>query len=102
MENLDGMGSSLMAGTGKRPSARKRTVSLTIDPHLYAAAKRLGVNASRVAEEALTQEVARRQAEALAAEIQRDIEAANAYVARYGSFADLARQHFSPADDEPV
>lgn len=81
---------------------RKRTVSLTIDPGLYAEAKRLGVNASRVAEEALTSEVARRRAEALVAEIRIDIEAANAYIERNGSFADQAREHFADSGDEAV
>jgi post-segregation antitoxin (ccd killing protein) len=86
----------------RKPKTRKRTVSLTIDPELYAQAKNLGVNASRIAEEALTQEVARRRAEALAAEIRADLEAANDYVARNGSYAELARAHFSAKDDGAV
>ena len=84
------------------PKTRKRTVSLTIDPALYAEARNLGINASRVAEEALTGEVARRRAEALAAEIRADLEAANAYVDKHGSFADLARKHFADSGDETV
>lgn len=81
---------------------RKRTVSLTIDPELYARAKSLGVNASRIAEEALTEEVARRRAEALAAEIRTDLEAANDYVSKNRSFAELAREHFDAKDDDSV
>ena len=84
------------------PKTKKRTVSLTIDPDLYAEARSFGVNASRVAEEALTIEVARRRAAALAAAIRKDIEAANAYVERNGSFAELAREHFAGSGDETV
>jgi post-segregation antitoxin (ccd killing protein) len=84
------------------PKTRKRTVSLTIDPDLYAQAKSLGVNASQVAEEALTHEVARRRAETLAAEIRADLDAADNYVAKNGSFADLAREHFAESADDSV
>jgi len=86
----------------RKPKTRKRTVSLTIDPELYAQAKSLGVNASRIAEEALTHEVARRRAEALAVEIRADLEAANDYVSRNGSYAELAREHFATKDDDAV
>src|SRR5690606_11847938 len=44
-------------------SARKRTVSLTLNGDLYAKAKELGINASRVAEEALAAELTRVLAE---------------------------------------
>jgi hypothetical protein len=43
--------------------AAKQTVSLTINSDLYAQARRLGINASQIAEEALIQEVTRRKAE---------------------------------------
>jgi hypothetical protein len=46
--------------------------------------------------------VARRRAEALAAEIRIDIEAANDYVSRNGSYAELAREHFAKKDDDAV
>ena len=36
------------------------------------------------------------------AKIEIDLAAANDYVARHGSFAELARAHFAAADDEPV
>lgn len=85
-----------------QPKTRKRTVSLTIDPGLYDEARRYGVNASRIAEEALTGEVARLRAEALAAEIRVDLEAANAYTEKHGCFADLARAHFADSGDEAV
>jgi post-segregation antitoxin (ccd killing protein) len=80
------------------PKVAKQTVSLTINGDLIAQVKRLGINASQVAEEALAQEVARRRAEQLRAEIEQDLEAANAYAARHGSFAELVREHYR--DDE--
>lgn len=73
--------------------AAKRTVSLTINSDLYAQAKGFGINASRVAEEALSYEVARRQEEVLSAEIRQDLEACNDYTARHGSFAAMVREH---------
>ncbi|HEU4619028.1 MAG TPA: type II toxin-antitoxin system CcdA family antitoxin [Gammaproteobacteria bacterium] len=83
----------------EKAKGQKRTVSLTIDSELYRQAKELNVNASKVAEEALANEVARRRAEALAAEIRLDLAAANDYVEKHGSFADLAREHFASDDD---
>ena len=43
--------------------APKQTVSLTLNSDLYAKAKKLGINASQVAEEALDHTVAKRLAE---------------------------------------
>jgi post-segregation antitoxin (ccd killing protein) len=75
--------------------ATKRTVSLTINSDLYAQAKRFGINASQIAEEALAREVARHKAELIKAEIRQDLEAIDAYTAKHGSFADLVRDHYS-------
>ncbi len=80
--------------------AAKQTVSLTINSDLYAQAKRLGINASQIAEEALGQEVTRRKAERLKEEVRRDLEALDAYEAKHGSFADMVREHYQPADDD--
>ena len=74
--------------------AAKQTVSLTINSDLYAQTKTLGINASQVAEDALAQELARRRAELIAAEIKQDLEAANAYAAKHGSFAEMVRDHY--------
>ncbi len=38
----------------------------------------------------------------LRAEIEMDLAAANEYVARHGSFAELAREHYAGADDDAV
>jgi antitoxin CcdA len=79
--------------------AAKQTVSLTINSDLYAQAKKLGINASQVAEEALAQQVARRNAEQLKAEIRQDLEAVNSYMAKHGSFAEMVRQHYHGDED---
>jgi post-segregation antitoxin (ccd killing protein) len=80
--------------------ATKQTVSLTINSGVYALAKKLGVNASQVAKEALIQEVARRQAAQLQVEIRQDLEAASAYIAKHGSFAENMRQHYLDHDEK--
>lgn len=79
--------------------AAKQTVSLTINSDLYAQAKKLGINASQIAEEALAQQVARRKAEQLKAEIRQDLEAVNSYMAKHGSFAEMVRQHYHGDED---
>ncbi len=83
------------------PGAPKRTVSVTLNSDLYAKAKAAGLNASRVAEEALAQAYADKCAEALAAEIRQDLEAANRYVEQHGSFPEMVRAHYE-GDDEAV
>lgn len=80
--------------------AAKQTVSLTINSDLYTQAKRFGINASQIAEEALGHEVAKRKAELLKDEVRRDLEALDAYEAKHGSFAEMVREHYQPADDD--
>ncbi|MBW4051094.1 MAG: type II toxin-antitoxin system CcdA family antitoxin [Proteobacteria bacterium] len=82
--------------------AAKQTVSLTINSDLYAQARRFGVNASQVAEEALAQEVARRNAERLREEVGKDLKALDAYEAEHGSFAEMARQHYQSGTDDAL
>jgi post-segregation antitoxin (ccd killing protein) len=81
------------------PKAAKQTVSLTINSDLYAQAKGFGINASRVAEEALAYEVAQRKAAQLKAEIRQDLEALDAYEAKHGSFVECAREHYQADED---
>lgn len=83
-------------------TARKQTVSLTLNADLYAKAKSAGVNASQVAEEALAQALARHVAEQVKAEIRQDLDAYNAYVAKHGSPAELARAHYATERDDAV
>lgn len=80
--------------------AAKQTVSVTLNSDLYAQAKRLGINASQVAEDALAHEVARRRAERLRAEVQQDLDALDAYESRHGSFAEMVREHYHSVEDD--
>jgi post-segregation antitoxin (ccd killing protein) len=89
-----------MRSSAYDPKAAKQTVSLTINSDLYAQAKRFGINASQIAEEALGQEVARRKAERLKEEVRRDLAALDAYESQHGSFAEMVREHYQPADDD--
>ena len=80
--------------------AAKQTVSLTLNSDLYARARRCGINASQIAEEALAQEVARRTAEQLKAEVRQDIEAICSYESAHGSFPEMVREHYRDADSD--
>jgi post-segregation antitoxin (ccd killing protein) len=74
--------------------APKQTVSLTLNSDLYAKAKSLGINASRVAEEAIGREYAVKHSELLAAEIRQNLEACDKYAEEHGSFADFVREYY--------
>ncbi len=78
--------------------AGKRTVSLTLNADLYARAKELGINISKVAEEALADKLKALAAEKIKTEIRQDLAAYNAYVDKHGSPADLIRAHYADPD----
>jgi antitoxin CcdA len=80
-------------------SAKKRTVSLTLNGDLYAKAKAQGINASQVAETALAQALALRLTKKVKAEIEQDLEAYNAYVEKHGSPAEMLRDYLADRDD---
>jgi post-segregation antitoxin (ccd killing protein) len=92
------------AGAPMKPfydhKAAKQTVSLTLNSDLYALAKRCGINASQIAEQALAQEVARLKTEQLKVEVRRDIEALDAYESTHGSFPEMVREHYRDASDD--
>jgi post-segregation antitoxin (ccd killing protein) len=73
---------------------------MTINSDLHAQVKKLSINTSQVAEEALIQQVARRKAEQLQAEIRQDLDAASTYITEHGSFAEMVRQHDHGSDEE--
>lgn len=83
------------------PDAARRTVSLTLNSDLYAQAKRIGINVSRVAEQALADAYTRELSARLAEEMKRDLAAIGEYEQAHGSFADLARTQYAN-DDDPV
>jgi post-segregation antitoxin (ccd killing protein) len=68
------------------PTAKKRTVSLTLNSDLYAKTKEAGINASQVAEAALAAALTSQRAE-------------NAYVEKHGSPAEMLRDYLSERDD---
>jgi antitoxin CcdA len=80
------------------PKAPKQTVSVTLNSDLYAKAKDLGINASKVAEEALAQEYSARRSEALRAEIRDELAALEKFEAQHGSFPELVRAHYERDD----
>jgi post-segregation antitoxin (ccd killing protein) len=84
-----------------KPKAPKQTVSITLNSDLYAKAKSAGINASKVAEEALASKYAELHAEAIRAELERGLSAAQTYADQHGSFADLMREHYE-SEDGPV
>ena len=82
------------------PKAPKQTVSITLNSDLYAKAKALGINASKVAEEALATKYAELQSEALIADLRRGLAAVESYADQHGSFAELVREHYEREDGE--
>lgn len=80
------------------PKAAKQTVSITLNSDLYAKAKSAGINASKVAEEALASKYAELRAEELTAELRRGLAAVESYADQYGSFAELVREHYERED----
>ena len=73
--------------------APKQTVSLTVNSDLYSRAKRVGLNISQVAEQAVADAYAKKCAETIASEIREDLMAVAEYAALHGDFAELARGH---------
>jgi post-segregation antitoxin (ccd killing protein) len=80
--------------------APKQTVSLTINSDLYVRIKALGVNASRIAEEAFALELDRQRRRVITAEVNADLSAINTYVAKHGGFADMVREHYRDKNEE--
>ncbi len=79
--------------------APRQTVSLTLNSDLYAKAKALGINASRVAEQALAEAYAAHAAETLRAEIAEELRALEAFAESHGSFPEMARAHRRRTDE---
>ena len=80
------------------PKAAKQTVSVTLNSDLYAKAKAMGINTSKVAEEALATKYAELSSEALRADLQRGLAAVDAYSEQHGSFSELVRKHYEKDD----
>ena len=80
------------------PNAPKQTVSVTLNSDLYAKAKSVGINASKVAEEAIAEEYSKRRKEALLKELRQDLAAVEKYEEQHGSFPELVRAHYERED----
>jgi post-segregation antitoxin (ccd killing protein) len=78
--------------------APKQTVSITLNSDLYAKAKGLGINTSKVAEESLAREYAARRSEVVLAELRREVAAVEGYEKEHGSFPELVRAHYERDD----
>lgn len=79
-------------------TARKQTVSLTLNRDLYAKVRAAGINASRVAEAALAQALKAHEAEKLREEIRQDMRALAAYIEQHGDPVAELRDMFDPPD----
>ena len=80
------------------PKAPKQTVSVTLNSDLYAKAKSMGINTSKVAEEALAQAYSVGLREALRAEMRDELATLERYEAEHGSFPELVRAHYERDD----
>jgi antitoxin CcdA len=80
------------------PKAPKQTVSITLNSDLYAKAKALGINASKVAEKALAEEYGSSISEALRTQLQQDLAAVKIYEEEHGSFPEFVRAHYELDD----
>ncbi len=88
-----------MRATLYNSAAKRQTVSLTVNADLFAKVRAAGINASRVAEDALAAALALREAERLRGEMRQDLEAMDAYVEKHGDFAAMMREHYENEAD---
>lgn len=72
--------------------ADRREVSLSINGDLLAKAEQVGLDPSKVAEQALASALAERQREIIREEIRQDVAWTEAYEAKHGSFLDMMRE----------
>lgn len=87
-----------MQNTSYDTTARKQTVSLTLNRDLYAKVRAAGINASRIAEAALAQALKAHEAEKLREEIRQDMRALAAYIEQHGDPVAELRDMFDPPD----
>jgi post-segregation antitoxin (ccd killing protein) len=81
------------------PKAPKQTVSITLNSDLYAKAKSAGINASKVAEEAIASAYAALHAKTLAEELRAELAAISEYAEQNGSFPDSIRALYEEPDE---
>ena len=80
--------------------APRHTVSLTINSDLFARVKSLGLNASRIAEEALARELERQRRNQILEEVEADVRATAEFTRKHGALGEhgeMVRRHFDEA-----
>lgn len=82
-------------------NAPKRA-NLSMDADLLAEAQAAGIDARFLAARAIRRALDEKGREKLREEIRQEIEWCNAFVAKYGSFADMMRAEFGEEDDRPA
>ncbi len=82
-------------------AAPKQTVSLTLNSDLYTKAKSVGINASRVAEQALSNEYAVKRSEQLQEQLKAEWAFMEKFERENGSFVDSVWPYTAP-DDESI
>ncbi len=84
-------------------NARKQTVSLSINADLVAKSKELGINISKLAEEALARQFTEQMKENIREEIRNEMAWVASLTVEHGSFSDAVRgynQSFVEADED--
>jgi post-segregation antitoxin (ccd killing protein) len=79
-------------------SAPRQTVGLELNSDLYSKARSAGIDASRIAEEALVRALRAKQIEKLKAEIRQDTEAVARYIMQHGDPVAELQELFGPHD----
>ncbi len=80
--------------------APKRSVTLTLNSDLYTRAKALGINVSRIAERAVSDEYSRLERERIKLEIADEMSALEAFEAKHGSCHELMREYLEALDND--
>jgi len=80
--------------------APKRSVTLTLNSDLYTRAKALGINVSRIAERAVSDEYTRLERERLKRELHAEMQSIDAFITEHGSCAEMLREHYEARDDD--
>lgn len=74
--------------------APRQTVSLTINSDLFSRAKAAGINASRVAEEALAAELEKRRRADIEVQVRAGLAAIDDYEKEHGSFTERIHEAY--------
>jgi post-segregation antitoxin (ccd killing protein) len=83
--------------------ARKKTVSVTINPDLWGKSRAAGLNLSEIAETAIAAAFVAVERARIRAEIEQELEVYNKFIAEHGSCAKMMREREAARErDEAV